>query len=153
MFIPDLLKPESVGSLRYGDKMIGIVVKTPEDLGKDNLICCYIPRLMFGLPIDGGDYEKTVSVDTSRLLNTTNKNIGSKSLKMKNYVTIQVAQTNNVLPPKFARGENVFINCCDSDLKNLYAEPYTLGEVKKRKNDILSNGCDRNASPTRCSKR
>lgn len=141
MFIPDLLKPESVGSLRYGDKMIGIVVKTPEDLGKDNLICCYIPRLMFGLPIDGGDYEKTVSVDTSRLLNTTNKNIGSKSLKMKNYVTVQVAQTNNVLPPKFARGENIFINCCDSDLKNLYAEPYTLGEVKKRKNDIWTIMC------------
>jgi hypothetical protein len=141
MNISDLLKPESVGSLRYGDKMIGIVVKTPEDMKKDNLICCYIPRLMFGLPIDSGDYEKTVSVKTDRLLNTVHKNIGDRSLKMKNYVTVQVAQSNNVLPPKFAKGENVFVNCCDRDLKNLYAEPITLGEVKKRKNDIWTIMC------------
>lgn len=141
MYIEDLTNPIPQQSLKYGNKMIGLVLKTPEDLEKDNVIGCFIGRLSFGLPIDKGPIENKITVDSSKLLNSVNKTIGKKNCIFKNWVTIQVAQSCNVLTPKFARGENVFIECCDNDLKNLYALPYTLGEVQKRKDDVWTLMC------------
>lgn len=141
MFINNLMNPIAENSLLYGNKMIGLVLKTPEDLGKDNVIGCYCPKLSFGLPITKGAYEETRSVDTSKLLNSVNKNIGKKSLTFKNWITLQVAQVCNTTTPKFAKGENVFIECCDGDMKNMFVLPYSLGESQKRKNDIWSVLC------------
>lgn len=141
MYVNNLINPTSEPSLLYGNKMLGLVVKTPEDLKKDSVIGVYIPRLSFGLAIDKGAYENKISIDSSKLRNSVNKNIGSKKCTRKNWVTVQVAQSNNIIPPKFARGENVFIDCCDGDLKNLYALPYSLGETRKRQNDIWTVMC------------
>ena len=135
MYIPNYTNPTSVRSLLLEGKMLGTIVKTPDDTGKDNVVGVYINKLMFGLPISEGPYEKKISIDTSKCLNSVNKNIGKKEITIKNYVTLSIAQSNNVLPPKFARGENVFIETCDMDLKSMYVLPYALGEVNKRKND------------------
>ena len=141
MYVKNLLNPISEQSLLYGDKMLGLVVKNPEDMEKDNVIGAYIPKLFFGIPVDKGAFEKKISIDSSKLLNSVNKNIGAKNCTFKNWVTVQVAQCCNTLTPKYARGENVFIDCCDHDLKNLYVLPWTLGEVQKRKDDIWKVLC------------
>lgn len=136
MNIVDYSNPIPSKSLRYDGKTLGLVVKNFEDIKKDNVIGVYIPRLMFGLPVASGPYEETISIDKSKLVNSINKNIGSSKLKIKNYVELIVAQSNNILPPKFAKGENVWIENCDRDIKNMYVLPYGFGESNRRKNDI-----------------
>ena len=141
MFIEDYRAPIGRPSLHYDEQTIGLVVKTPEEYGKDNIAGVYIPRLMFGLPISNGLYEDTASVSYSKCLNSKNKTLGDSSVKIKNYVTLQIAQSNNVVPPKYAKGENVFVGICDRDLKNMYILPYGFGEVNRRKDDIWSVMC------------
>ena len=141
MFIEDYRAPIGRPSLHYDEQTIGLVVKTPEEYGKDNIAGVYIPRLMFGLPISNGLYENTASVSYSKCLNSKNKTLGDSSVKIKNYVTLQIAQSNNVIPPKYAKGENVFVGICDRDLKNMYILPYGFGEVNRRKDDIWSVMC------------
>lgn len=137
MYIKNFINPTSERSLLYGeDKMLGLVVKTSEEYKKDNVIGVFISKLMFGLPINNGAYEDNISIKKDNCLNSVNKSIGKNNIKIKNYVTLQVSQTNNVLPPKYAKGENVWVTSVDRDLKNLFVLPYTLGEVNKRKNDI-----------------
>ena len=141
MFIEYYRAPIGQPSLHYDEQTIGLVVKTPEEYGKDNVAGVYIPRLMFGLPISNGLYENTASVSYSKCLNSKNKKIGDSSIKIKNYVTLQITQSNNVIPPKYAKGENVFVGICDRDLKNMYILPYGFGEVNRRKDDIWSVMC------------
>lgn len=141
MFIEDYRAPIGRPSLHYDEQTIGLVVKTPEEYGKDNIAGVYIPRLMFGLPISNGLYEETKSVSYSKCLNSKNKSIGSSSIKIKNYVSLQITQANNVIPPKYAKGENVFVGICDHDLKNMYILPYSFGEVNRRKDDIWTVMC------------
>jgi len=141
MYIQDLSDPISKPSLLYGNKMLGLVLKSPEDLEKDNVVGVWIGRLNFGLAIDKGAYENKVSIDSSRLLNSVNKKIGKSSCTFKNWVTVQVSQVCGINTPKLARGENVFVECCDNDLKNLYVLPYTLGESQKRKDDVWTVMC------------
>ena len=73
MYVKNLLNPISEQSLLYGDKMLGLVVKNPEDMEKDNVIGAYIPKLFFGIPVDKGAFEKKISIDSSKLLILTFK--------------------------------------------------------------------------------
>lgn len=148
MFIEDYRAPIGRPSLHYDEQTIGLVVKTPEEYGKDNIAGVYIPRLMFGLPISNGLYEDTASISYSKCLNSKNKTLGDSSINIKNYVTLQIAQSNNVVPPKYAKGENVFVGICDRDLKNMYILPYGFGEVNRRKNDIWHVMCPNLTSAT-----
>ena len=152
MYIENYIDPKPQRSLLYGEKSMGIVVKTPEELDKDNVVGVYIPRFMFGLPNGEGAYEKNVSYDTKLILNSKNKKIGSTSFKSKNFVVLPVAQTGCVMSSRLVKGENVFIECCDRDIKNLYALPFTLSEQVKRKDDIYTilvpNFKDWDESPT-----
>ena len=137
MYIKNFINPTSERSLLYGEnRMLGLVVKTSEEYKKDNVIGVFISKLMFGLPINNGAYEESVNIDKKNCLNSVNKSIGKNTLKIKNYITLQVSQTNNVLPPKYAKGENVWVASADRDLKNLFVLPYSLGETNKRKDDI-----------------
>ena len=137
MYIKNFINPTSERSLLYSeDKMLGLVVKTSEEYKKDNVIGVFISKLMFGLPINNGAYEESINIDKNNCLNSVNKSIGKDSLKIKNYVTLTVSQVNNILPPKYAKGENVWVTTVDKDLKNLFVLPYSLGETNKRKDDI-----------------
>ena len=135
MYIDNYIDPRPKRSLLYGEKSIGIVVKTPEELEKDDVIGVYIPRMMFGLTVSKGAYEKDVSFDTSKIKNANTKTIGSKKFKSRNYVELPILQVGNSVSPKFVLGENVFIECCDKDIKNLYVLPFSFGEQAKRKDD------------------
>lgn len=141
MHISDYTMPVGKRSLRYDEETPGLVVKDFNDTKKDNVIGVYIPRLMFGLPIGSGSYEKSVTVDTKKIVNTINKTVGSSSLKVRNYVELPIAIIPNIIPPKFVKGENVFVDMADSDLKSLYIKPYTMGETKRRKTDMWSIVC------------
>lgn len=138
MYIENYLNPKPVRSLRYGEKSIGLVVKTPDELEKDNLAGVYIPRYMFGLSVAEGAYEKDISFKTDKIVNSKNKTIGSNKLKIKNYVNLPIAQAGNFMSPKLVKGENVFIESCDRDIKTMYILPYTMGDQSRRVGDQIS---------------
>jgi hypothetical protein len=50
------------------------------------------------------------------------------------------------------KGENVFVECCDRDIKNLFVKPSTIGDNSKRKDDVFTilvpNFKEWNESPT-----
>lgn len=138
MYIEDYSLPLSKRSLRYAEKTPGVIVRTKDDTEKDNVFGVYIPRLMFGLPIKNGAYEKTINIDTSKILNSKNKNIGSKALTARNYIDLPVAIVPGLVTPHFRKGENVFIDMADKDIKSMFILPYSLGEQTRRKNDMWS---------------
>lgn len=138
MRILDYNRPVGSRSLRYAEPTVGIVFKTPDETSLDNVISVYIPRLMFGISPGTGAMDETVSFGTSKIGNTGKKSFGKTSFESGNYINLQVASAYDHNTPKFAMGENVFISIVDSDLKNMYVLPYTLGETNRRKNDIWS---------------
>jgi hypothetical protein len=138
MYIDNYLKPQITPALHYTDQTIGTILKTNEELKKDNILGVYIPKLMFGLPVKNGPYEKTVSIDTSKILNSKNKKIGSTSLKVKNYVVLPVSITPNINTPKYSCGENVIVDFADKDIKSAYILPYSFGDTNRRKTDIIT---------------
>lgn len=141
MYIDNYIDPKPKRSLLYGEKSIGIVVKTPEEIGKDDVIGVYIPRMMFGLTVAEGAYEKDVSFDTKKILNSSTKSIGKSKFKSRNYVELPIIQIGNSVSPKFVLGENVFIECCDRDIKNSFVLPFSFGEQAKRKDDRITLLC------------
>jgi hypothetical protein len=138
MYIDNYLKPNVTPSLHYANQTIGLIVKTNEELGKDNLLGVYIAKLMFGLPIKNGPYEKTISIDTGKILNSKNKKIGSTSLKVKNYVVLPVSMNPNLTTPKYTNGENVIVDFADNDIKSAYILPYSFGDTNRRKTDVIT---------------
>ena len=138
MYIDNYIDPKPRRSLLYGEKSIGIVVKTPEELERDNVVGVYIPRFMFGLDNKKGAYEENKSVTTDKILNSKNKSIGSKKFKSKNYLTLPIAQSGCASSSRLVKGENVFIECCDKDIKNLYVLPFSLGDQVRRKDDVFT---------------
>jgi hypothetical protein len=140
MYIPNYLKPIPTPSLHYAKRTTGVIVKNNTETGQDNLLGVYIPRLMFGLPVKEGAKENTVSIDTSKILNSKNKTIGKKSFKSKNYVELIITMNNNIIPPKFVNGEDVIVDFADEDIKSAYVLPYSfgVGEINRRKTDILT---------------
>ena len=135
MFLADYNNPIPSRSLHVGTKTLGVVVKNFKDTNKDNVLGVYIPRYMFGISINEGAAEESLTVDTSKLANSINTSIGSTSLTSRNWVELLVAQSNNIITPRYARGENVWIETCDEDIKNMYVLPYGFGEINRRKDD------------------
>lgn len=135
MFLDDYNNPKPIRSLHVGTKTLGVVVKNFKDTNKDHVIGVYIPRYMFGISIKQGATEESLDVDTSKLANSINTSIGSTSLTSRNWVELLVAQGHNLMTPRFARGENVWIETCDEDIKNMYILPYGFGEINRRRDD------------------
>jgi hypothetical protein len=138
MYIENHLRPRVTPSLLYAEQTHALIVKTNEELSKDNLLGVYIPKLMFGLPIKNGAYEKTVSIGTSKILNSKNKNIGGTSMNIKNYVTLHVLINPNINMPKYVCGENVIVDFADRDIKSAYILPYSYGDTNRRRTDIIT---------------
>jgi hypothetical protein len=138
MYIRDYKRPIAEPSLLYTKRTPGLVVKNNEETGKDVVLGVYIPRLMFGLPIKDGVYEKSVSINTSKIKNSKNKRIGNTTLTVKNYMELPVSINPNINPPKYVNGENVIIDFADDDLKSMYILPYSFGDIDRRKTDILT---------------
>jgi hypothetical protein len=138
MYIDNYLRPKVSPSLHYAERTPALIVKTNEEIGKDNILGVYIPRLMFGLPIKDGAYEKTVSINTNKILNSKHKSIGAASIKIKNYVELMVSMNPNINMPRYVNGENVIVDFADHDLKSAYILPYSFGDTNRRKTDIIT---------------
>lgn len=138
MYIDNYIYPVSKRSLIFSGKMQGVVVKNQEYTQKDSVICVYIPKLMFGLPISDGGFTKTYTINTNKCLNTINKPKSSIRFNTQNFLTLPVVRVNNTLPPKYALGENVIVETLDRDIKNIVVLPYTLGEEQRRKDDKIT---------------
>ena len=141
MIIDDYITGSVKRSLNYSERSIATVIKTSKETGADNVLGVYIPRLMFGLPVSKGAYENTLSIDSSKFVNTKTKKIGSSSIKVKNYVTLPIAVVPNSATPHFTYGENVFVDMADKDLKSLFILPYSIGDVNRRMTDMFTVLC------------
>jgi hypothetical protein len=138
MYIDNYLKPRTAPSLHYAERTPALIVKTNEELEQDNMLGVYIPRLMFGLPISEGAYEKTVPVGTGKILNSKNKKIGAATLKAKNYAELTVSMNPNIIAPRYVKGENVIVDFADKDIKSAYILPYSFGDTNRRKTDVIT---------------
>jgi hypothetical protein len=138
MYIADYSHPSISPTLHYAEQTHALIVKTNTELGKDNVLGVYIPKLMFGLPIKNGAYENTISIGTDKILNSKNKKIGSTTLKTKNYVVLPVSINPNINMPKYVNGENVIVDFADKDIKSAYILPYSFGDTNRRKTDIIT---------------
>jgi hypothetical protein len=138
MYIDNYLRPKVSPSLHYAERTPALIVKTNEETEKDNILGVYIPRLMFGLPIKDGAYEKTITINTNKILNSKHKTIGATSIKIKNYVELMVSMNPNINMPRYVNGENVIVDFADHDLKSAYILPYSFGDTNRRKTDIIT---------------
>jgi len=118
------------------DNMTGIVVKTAEEIGQ-NVYGVYIGQLMYGTYYNDGPYEKDVSLDTNKCLNSINKKVGEKSVTASNYIHLTMFSVYNLSMPRLIKGENVLIGIIDQDIKSIYIKPFNRNQIKNRPTDTL----------------
>jgi len=115
----------------------GIVIGDRDETGK-NTIKVYIPRFMQGIAIDEGKIiEENATIKGKKVLNSVNKNIGSTSIKLKNYIEVPPFLVPGINPPRYVVGERVFIKFVDNDIKSPIYYPFQVHDVIKRKEDII----------------
>lgn len=138
MHIENDMIPRPKRSLFYARETPGKVLKTCDDTKNQNTVGVYIPRLMFAIDCTNGPQESVSTLNTSCIANKGNKNIGSSSVKLTNYVTLPFFIIPNVAVPKFKKGENVIVGFADEDIKSMMVMPYKMNEMVNRKTDQAS---------------
>lgn len=136
MKIVDNRTLETALSLDPTEDSIGIVIGNRDET-KKNTIKVFVPRFMQGISIN--DLEPkldTKSISSSKLVNSVNKNVGSGSIKLKNYLEVPPFVLPNMNPPRYVKGERVLIKFMDNDIKSFLYFPYQIHDVIKRKTDI-----------------
>ncbi len=124
-------------SLNPTDNCVGIVVGDRDDT-QSNSIKVYIPRFMQGIDIqDGKTKDETASINTKKILNSKNKNIGSTSLKLKNYIEVPPFLVPGINPPRYICGERVNIQFIDKDIKSPIYLPFQVHDAVLRKEDVI----------------
>lgn len=124
-------------SLDPTEDSAGIVIGDRDETGSNNLKV-FIPRFMQGIDIsDGKPKEETENLSSSKIKNSISKNIGSSSIKLKNYIEVPPFVVPGTRPPRFAIGERVLIKFFDNDIKTMVYYPYQVaGDTAKRLTDI-----------------
>ena len=118
------------------DGMAGVVIRTAEEIG-DNVYGIYIGRMMMGVRIAEGPIEKQLSLNSSKCLNSINKNVGEKSATASNFIHLTMHSLYNISMPRLILGENVIVGLIDQDIKSMYIRPFSRDKIKYRPNDIL----------------
>ncbi len=118
------------------DNTLGVVLKTPEDLGT-NTYGVYIPRLMMGINVKNGPEDITKSISNSKCANTVNKDIGDDKILFSNYLSLTMDTLYNISMPTLIAGEKVTIGVIDQDIKSLYIKPFARDQIKNRPTDVL----------------
>lgn len=118
------------------DDMAGIIVKTPEEIGK-NVYGVYIGQMFFGTFTDQGPYENKVDISSNRCLNSVNKTIGEDSVTSSNFIHLTMFNVYNMSMPRLIKGENVLVGLIDQDIKSIYIKPFNRNQIKYRPTDIL----------------
>jgi hypothetical protein len=124
-------------SLNPTDDCVGIVVGDRDDT-ESNSIKVYIPRFMQGIDIeDGKTKDESASINNSKILNSKNKNIGSSSINLKNYIEVPPFMVPGINPPRYICGERVNIQFIDKDIKSPIYLPFQVHDVVLRKEDVI----------------
>ena len=118
------------------DNMCGIVLKTPEEIGK-NMYGVFISRLMMGTINNNGPMEESIKLDANLCLNSINTNIGSSTVITSNFINLTMHSVYNLSMPRLILGEKVTIGVVDQDIKSLYIKPFERDQIQYRPNDIL----------------
>ena len=124
-------------SLDPVEDCVGIVIGDRDET-KKNTIKVYIPRFMQGIEIkDGKPKDETAVIKSSKILNSKNKNIGSNTIKLKNYIEVPPFMVPGINPPRYICGERVNIKFIDKDIKSPIYLPYQVHDAVLRKEDII----------------
>jgi len=118
------------------DGMVGVVLKTAEEIGK-NVYGIYINRLMMGVKTINGPYEEVVTLDENKCLNSVNKEIGDDKVVLSNFVHLTYHAAYNLSMPRLIKGEKVTLGVIDQDIKSIYIKPYSIDKIKQRPTDIV----------------
>lgn len=124
-------------SLDPTEDSIGVVIADRDETGNNNLKL-YIPRFMQGVDIsDGKPKDSTHSISTKKLLNSKNKNIGSNTINLKNYIEVPPFTIPGSRPPRYSIGERVLVKFIDHDIKSPIYYPFQVSaDNAKRLVDI-----------------
>jgi len=118
---------------------IGIVLGDRDET-KSNNLRLFLPRLMMGIELEsssGATVEMDASIDIN-LVNSENKDIGSNSITLCNYIEVPPLMIPGVSLPRFVRSEVVRVNFADGDIKSPTYFPFSMGNERlKRQVDIL----------------
>lgn len=124
-------------SLNPTEDSIGIVIGNRDDTEK-NTLKLYIPRFMQGIDVkEGKCIDESASIKNSKILNSVNKNVGSSTIKLKNYIEVPPFLVPGVNPPRYEYGERVVVKFMDEDIKTPIYFPFQLHDVGMRKDDIM----------------
>lgn len=120
-------------SLDPTEDSIGVVIADRDETGNNNLKL-YIPRFMQGIDIsDGKVQDSTHTISSKKLLNSKNKNIGSNSIKLKNYIEVPPFVVPGARPPRYAIGERVLVKFIDHDIKSPIYYPFQVSADNARR--------------------
>lgn len=120
----------------YTDKeLTAIIMLGNNDNENDNRIGVYIPKLMPNIIAPNGAAEVKEEIDDSKLANSKNRNIGSKSLYVRNYTMCMPMVSPGETIPNYSKNEKVNVRFLDQDINTLYMVPYSMFNSQNRKND------------------
>lgn len=118
----------------YTDETVAFVVKTPDDLECTD-IGVFSPKLTPALTL--GQTGIVEDVLTSNLKKCVNSKpfVVENDIIVRNWIRVSPKTLTNITPPKFVRGDIVFIGFIDDDIKTPYYSVSTLNYNGHRKND------------------
>ncbi len=120
----------------FKDNSIGTIVRLQTD-GDDVTYGVHIPRLMMGIDINNGAFDKTVTVGTGKCLNKVNKKLGDGDIILSNYIDLTMDRLYNISLPKYILGETVTVGIIDQDICSLFIKPYSRDQIRFRPNDEI----------------
>jgi len=129
------LTVERSSEFLYSD-MCGTVIKGPDAIGL-NVYGVYIPRLMAGIIIKDGPYEKTLKLSADKCLNSVNNVFGESEVIYSNYILLTLDIPYNFSMPKLIDGETVTVGVVDQDIKSMYIKPFTRDQILNRPTDVM----------------
>lgn len=103
----------------YTSETCGIVLKTQDDIGTTEL-GVFIPKLMPAVELgQNGSVENTVTLDIDKCINSEQFVCNDRVIS-RNWLKVPGRTLGNASPPKYMRGDIVFVSFVDSDIKSPY---------------------------------
>lgn len=118
------------------DNTLGIVMKLPDDI-KQNVYGIYIPRIMMGVVVKDGPFEKVQKLSSGKCFNSNNSIFGEDEIIYSNYILLTMDTIYNLSMPKLILGENVTIGIIDQDINSMYIKPFCRDQILNRPDDVM----------------
>ena len=134
MRVTDEMRMELSPGTSYTSETVAFVVKTPDDLECTD-IGVFSPKLTPALELgETGVIERNISLNTEKCLNSETFPSETEIID-RNWIRVSPKNLTNMTPPKFVKGDIVFIGFMDSDIKTPYYSVSTLNYNGHRQTD------------------